>query len=113
LHDRLDRRIIILVIMDELQPVKIEIDGTLDLHTFMPREVKSLVLEYLQECQMKSILTVRIIHGKGTGSLRRTVHSVLKKMPIVDSFHLADEIAGSWGATIVHLTEQKTRKTIR
>ena len=90
--------------MDELQPFKIEIDGTLDLHTFLPREVKSLVLEYLQECQTKSILTVRIVHGKGTGSLRRTVHSVLKKMAIVNSFHLADEIAGSWGATIVHLT---------
>jgi dsDNA-specific endonuclease/ATPase MutS2 len=46
---------------------------------------------------------VRIIHGKGTGTLRRIVHSILNKNPLVRNFRLADETGGSWGATIVIL----------
>ena len=53
---------------------------------------------------MKGILEVRIIHGKGTGMMRETVHSILKRMPEVVSFKLADETAGSWGATIAVLS---------
>ena len=91
--------------MNPLQPVKIDIDGVLDLHTFQPREVKHLLFDYLQECRKENILTVRIIHGKGTGSLRRTVRSALGKMAIVNSFQLAGEFDGSWGATVVQLKE--------
>jgi DNA-nicking Smr family endonuclease len=88
--------------MDD-EPVQLPIDGVLDLHTFRPREVKDLVLDYLAECQRRGILRVRIIHGKGIGNLRRTVHALLEKHPDVASFHLANEHFGSWGATIVHL----------
>jgi DNA-nicking Smr family endonuclease len=89
------------------EPVQLPIDGVLDLHTFKPREVKELVLEYLAECQQRGILRVRIIHGKGIGNLRRTVHSILKKHPEVISFSLASEQLGSWGATIVHLRQSQ------
>jgi len=89
--------------MDETEPIEIPIDGTLDLHTFQPREIKALVTDYAKECQKLNILKLRIIHGKGTGTLRKTVHAALKKMPEVVSFRLADEIAGSWGATLVSL----------
>jgi dsDNA-specific endonuclease/ATPase MutS2 len=75
----------------------------LDLHTFQPRDVKNLVQDYLSECRKKGILQVRIIHGKGIGALRETVHALLARMPEVDSFKLADERGGGWGATIVHL----------
>lgn len=89
--------------MEEPEPVRIPIDGTLDLHTFQPRDVKELVPEYLGACREKGILRVRVVHGKGAGVLLQTVHSILKKLPEVVSFHLADPFEGSWGATIVIL----------
>jgi len=88
---------------DEIKPVEIPIDGTLDLHTFQPREVKALITDYIAECRKNAILEVRIIHGKGTGTLRRTVHAALEKTPGVLSFRLADESDGSWGATLANL----------
>ena len=59
--------------------------------------------DYLAECRERGILEVRIIHGKGTGALRRTVHAILSRLPEVDSFGLAMEDAGGWGATLVRL----------
>ena len=53
--------------MDE--PIQLPIDGVLDLHTFQPREIKNLVLDYLAACQERGILSVRIIHGKGIGQV--------------------------------------------
>jgi DNA-nicking Smr family endonuclease len=89
--------------MDEDVPLELPIDGVLDLHTFQPREVKDLIPDYLVACQERGILQVRVIHGKGTGTLRRTVHAILARLPEVDSFGLAMEDAGGWGATMVTL----------
>ncbi|WP_221251733.1 Smr/MutS family protein [Desulfuromonas versatilis] len=58
---------------------------------------------YLAECRKREILDVRIIHGKGTGTLQRTVHAILGRFPEVVSFRLAGEDAGGWGATLVRL----------
>ena len=95
--------------MDE-EPIQLPIDGVIDLHTFQPREVKSLVLDYLAECQVRGILRVRIIHGKGIGQLRQTVHAILEKHPDVASFNLANEHFGGWGATIVHLKSNSEKR---
>lgn len=84
-------------------PIEQPIDGVLDLHTFRPKEVRSLLDEYLPLCQERGIMEVRIIHGKGTGALREMVHAHLRKMSIVKSFQLAPANAGGWGATIAHL----------
>ena len=84
-------------------PFEIPVGGTLDLHTFHPREVKDLVGEYLRACREKGILEVRIVHGKGTGALQRTVHAALRRLPEVASFRLATEDRGNWGATLVIL----------
>ncbi len=85
------------------RPVKISIDGTLDLHTFRPREIKSLIPEYLEACKRSGIMEVRIIHGKGKGILRKSVHAILKRCDLVDGFKIATHDAGHWGATLVTL----------
>jgi DNA-nicking Smr family endonuclease len=85
------------------KPVEIPIDGVLDLHAFRAEEVKGLVPEYIEECLRRGILHLRIIHGKGTGTLRRTVKSLLERNPHVASFKTADLGGGGWGATEVVL----------
>lgn len=84
-------------------PVRIPIDGILDLHAFRAEEVEELVPEYLEECRRLGIYHVRIIHGKGTGALRRTVWSLLERNPHVLHFKTADHTSGGWGATEVTL----------
>jgi dsDNA-specific endonuclease/ATPase MutS2 len=75
----------------------------LDLHTFLPRECADVVEEYVRAAQEAGLPTVRIIHGKGKGTLRRTVHAVLARHPAVRSYQLAEAHRGSWGATLVEL----------
>ena len=75
----------------------------LDLHTFQPRDCADLVAEYLRAAQEAGMTSVRIVHGKGTGTLRRIVHGVLDRHPAVRAYRLADERGGSWGATLVEL----------
>ena len=89
--------------MEDPEPIEIPIDGILDLHTFQPREVKDLLPDYLAACLERGILQVRVIHGKGTGTLRRAVHSILERFPEVISFRSAGEDEGGWGATLVEL----------
>jgi len=79
------------------------IDGTLDLHTFRPNEIHSLIPEYLNECRQSGIIRIRIIHGKGSGQLRKGVQELLKKMPEVRKYEDAPSHEGGWGATIVFL----------
>lgn len=79
------------------------IDGTLDLHTFSPKDLRTLIPDYIGECIERGIYDVRIVHGKGTGSLRRSVHALLERDPRVLRFQLADGSAGGWGATLATL----------
>ncbi len=80
--------------------VELPIDGTLDLHTFAPHEVKELVADYVEACAARGVLELTVIHGKGTGALRRLVHAVLERHELVVAFRLADD---NWGATLVQL----------
>jgi DNA-nicking Smr family endonuclease len=89
--------------MADDEPIQLPIDGVLDLHTFNPRDIKDLIPEYLEACRHRGIYQVRIIHGKGRGVLRQTVHALLAKHPQVRSFTLDHPQYGGWGATIVYL----------
>ena len=92
--------------MNDNDAVQVPIDGVLDLHNFSPKDLKYLIPDYLEECCKADIFQVRIIHGKGIGNLRRTVHAILKKLPQVIEFRLAGENAGGWGATLVQLRKK-------
>ena len=84
------------------EPIDYPIDGVLDLHQFRPADAKQVVGDYLDACRERGIMEVRIIHGKGTGTLREIVHSVLRNRPDVMSYKLASDGSG-WGATLVTL----------
>ena len=88
---------------DAAEPIRIPITGELDLHTFRPAEVAPLLEDYFAECAQRGLREVRVIHGKGTGTLRTTVHACLRRSPRVAGFRSGDETSGSWGATIVTL----------
>ncbi len=83
--------------------VPLPITGELDLHTFRPADLGELLPAYFAACRGRGIREVRVIHGKGTGTLRTTVHAHLRTSPHVASFRAGDEHTGSWGATLVTL----------
>ncbi|WP_340103464.1 Smr/MutS family protein [Rhodohalobacter sp. 8-1] len=87
---------------NEPDPIKVLINGVLDLHTFRPNELGDLLPEYIEACLEKDITSLRIIHGKGTGALRRGVHALLDRNPHVVSYSLATD-RSSWGATLVEI----------
>ena len=82
--------------------IEVPIDGVIDLHTFAPKEAVDVVGEYIYACAEKKIYEVRIIHGKGKGVLRRTVHSLLDNHPLVIDYSL-DTGPSGWGATVAYL----------
>ena len=85
------------------EPVVIPLEDHLDLHPFLPRDIASVVEEYLDQCRAARYREVRLIHGKGKGVQRQRIRSLLEKHGAVESFHDAPLEAGSWGATIVIL----------
>lgn len=87
------------------EPVELEITDSIDLHSFAPRDVKSVVQNYLSEARKKGFAIVRIIHGKGIGVQREIVRSVLSETDFVKSYKTGDEFSGNWGATIVKFKE--------
>ncbi len=86
-------------------PIVVPIGETLDLHTFAPRDVPDLVHEYLAECVRRGFREVRVIHGRGTGTQRAVVRSVLTDHPLVAAFADAPPDRGGWGATVVQLRD--------
>lgn len=89
---------------DAEEPIEFKISDELDLHTFRPSELGELIPDYIGLCLQRDILRIRIIHGKGIGTLRETVHGLLRKDSRVLRFELAGQEEGGWGATIAWLT---------
>lgn len=93
---------------DQDQHTHHPIDGTLDLHTFRPEDLGSLIPEYIEACLKKDIYNIRIIHGKGVGNIRRSVHALLDRNTHVKSYSLAGDRSG-WGATLVELRDDGSK----
>ena len=85
--------------------VRLPIEDSLDLHAFVPRDIPDVVREYLRECARSGFREVRIIHGRGTGTQRTIVRSVLGGHPLVETFADASPERGGWGATVVRLRD--------
>jgi len=79
------------------EPFALPVDGTLDLHVFSPRDVRSVVAEYVTEAQARGLTEIRIIHGRGTGVLRGIVQAALEAHPLVEAFW--DDTDSHLGAT--------------
>jgi DNA-nicking Smr family endonuclease len=86
-------------------PIHVPIEDALDLHSFGPRDVASVVEEYLKAAHERGFREVRIIHGRGIGVQRSIVRAVLSRHLLVVSFADAPPERGGWGATIARLRE--------
>jgi DNA-nicking Smr family endonuclease len=92
--------------------IEVPIDGCLDLHTFRPNEIGDLIPDYLEECRSRGIYEVRIVHGKGSGALKRGVLALLPRLSGILDFQSGGAGRGEWGATLVHL-DPDNREPIR
>ena len=88
---------------DASPPVQLPLDGRLDLHLFRPADVPALLDAYLTECRAAGVVEVEVIHGKGTGALRRRVQALLSAREDVAQVRTAEEARGGWGVTLVTL----------
>ena len=86
--------------MDEHE---IPVEGVLDLHTFRPADIASIVDEYVRAAHEEGLREIRLIHGRGTGVQRGIVQAALEKHPLVENFYDAPE--SHLGATVALLTE--------
>jgi DNA-nicking Smr family endonuclease len=82
-------------------PHELPIDGTLDLHAFQPRDIPSVVEEYVRAAHEAGLREVRLIHGRGIGVQRAIVHQVLSKHPLIADYYDAPE--SHLGATVALL----------
>jgi DNA-nicking Smr family endonuclease len=87
--------------MTDDEPVQLPIDGFLDLHAFLPREIPSVVEEYVRAAHEAGLRELRIVHGRGRGVQRGIVQAALDRHPLVETFW--DDPAAHLGATIVRL----------
>ena len=88
---------------DPEAPVTLPIEDVLDLHPFAPRDIASVVEEYVEAAWAKGLAEVRLVHGRGVGVQRETVRKVLARHPRVASFTDAPAHLGGWGATVARL----------
>jgi len=94
--------------MDEnIEPELLALGREFDLHTFRPRDIPSVVAEYLLEARNLGYEQVRLIHGKGLGYQREVVRTILSQTDFVESF--GDDVNGNRGATWATLSPRTKR----
>ena len=80
---------------------RVPIEGALDLHAFAPRDIKSVVEEYVNAAHEAGLREIRLIHGRGKGVQRGMVQQTLERHPMVEQFWDAAE--SHLGATVARL----------
>jgi len=88
------------------EPFVLPLEDSIDLHAFSPKDIPSVVQEYLEQCQEAGFHEVRLIHGRGKGVQRQIVQVLLERLPWVLSFKDAPPDSGGWGATVVQLKKR-------
>jgi len=83
----------------------VPIEDSIDLHFFAPRDILSVVDEYLREAQRLGFVEVRLIHGRGKGVQRSRVQDLLTRHPAVVRFG-----SDGLGSTVVELAPRKTKQ---
>ena len=91
--------------MDD-EPLDIPVEDSFDLHAFAPRDVASVVDEYLSAAHQRGFREVRLVHGRGIGVQRSIVRAVLARHRLVEGFGDAPPERGGWGATVVRLRDE-------
>ena len=101
---------------DDIPPdediIILPIEDHIDLHPFAPRDIPSVVEEYVWQCHEQGLREVRIIHGRGKGVQRRIVKSALEKNPLVESSRDAPAERGGWGATVAIIRLKETEEGV-
>ena len=92
------------------EPVVLPVEDFIDLHAFAPKDIPSVVEEYLEQCRQAGLTEVRIIHGRGIGVQRNIVRGILQKHPLVVSFRDGPAEAGGWGATLALLRHPSSER---
>ncbi len=90
--------------MESDDPVEIPIEDSIDLHAFAPRDVLSVVDEYLRAAHDAGLTQLRLIHGRGKGVQRADIQRLLRDHALVDLYWDAPE--SHLGATLVRLRRQ-------
>lgn len=92
---------------DPDEPVSIPVTGELDLHSFAPRDVESVVRDYVEACRERGILTLRLVHGRGRGVQRAAVQRLLRSLDFVANVRDAPPASGGWGATLAEISPRR------
>lgn len=87
--------------MSNDEPVRVPIEDAIDLHAFAPRDVISVVDEYLRAARDAGFTEVRLIHGRGKGVQRAEIQRLLRGHALVEAYRDAPE--SHLGATLVRL----------
>jgi DNA-nicking Smr family endonuclease len=90
------------------EPHSVPIEPELDLHPFAPRDIASVVEEYLRAAHAAGLTELRLVHGRGRGVQRGIVQQALERHPLVDAFW--DDTSSHLGATCCRLVEPSTNR---
>ena len=90
---------------DDGDPIRIPIEAELDLHAFSPRDIRSVVEEYVRAAAAAGLPEVRIVHGRGRGVQRAMVQTALERHPQVAEFW--DDTTAHLGATFARIRSQQ------